>query len=133
VRFFPRESASKSLALAAFGRLFQERGLPAGIRSDNGVPFASPNSLSNLSKLSVSSLRLGIAIERLNQEFLVCPSNGSDRTPRPVFHTPLTCFRLFIPFPRVSRSLLNSSLCKSSVVVRQKHWNDEAFAGKLAV
>jgi hypothetical protein len=28
------------------------------IRSDNGVPFASPNSLFNLSKLSVWWLRL---------------------------------------------------------------------------
>ncbi|HKY19125.1 MAG TPA: integrase core domain-containing protein [Rhizomicrobium sp.] len=31
----------------------------------NGVPFASPNALFNLSKLSVWWLRLGIAIERL--------------------------------------------------------------------
>lgn len=33
------------------------------IRSDNGVPFPSPNTLLNLSKLSVWSLRLGIQIE----------------------------------------------------------------------
>jgi hypothetical protein len=39
--------------------------LPLAIRSDNGVPFASPNSLFNLSKLSVWWLRLGIAIERI--------------------------------------------------------------------
>jgi hypothetical protein len=32
---------------------------------DNGVPFASPNALFNLSKLSVWWLRLGIAIERI--------------------------------------------------------------------
>src|SRR5215471_2308824 len=38
---------------AAFERLFRERGLPQAIRSDNGVPFASPNGLFNLSKLSV--------------------------------------------------------------------------------
>jgi len=31
----------------------------------NGVPFASPNALFNLSKLSVWWLRLGIAIERI--------------------------------------------------------------------
>ena len=39
----------------------------AGIefRTDNGVPFASPNALFNLSKLSVWWLRLGIAIERI--------------------------------------------------------------------
>jgi transposase InsO family protein len=40
-------------------------GLPQAIRSDNGVPFASPNGLFNLSKLSVWWLRLGIAIERI--------------------------------------------------------------------
>src|ERR1700720_1497984 len=43
----------------------KERGLPSSIRSDNGVPFASPNSLFNLSKLSVWWLRLGITIERI--------------------------------------------------------------------
>ncbi len=35
------------------------------IRSDNGVPFASPNGLFNLSKLSVWWLRPGISIERI--------------------------------------------------------------------
>jgi hypothetical protein len=34
-------------------------------RCDNGVPFASPNALFNLSKLSVWWLRLGIATERI--------------------------------------------------------------------
>ena len=34
-------------------------------RSDNGVPFASPNGLFNLSRLSVWWLRLGISIERI--------------------------------------------------------------------
>ena len=37
----------------------------SAIRSDNGVPFASPNGLFNLSKLAVWWLRLGIAIERI--------------------------------------------------------------------
>jgi transposase InsO family protein len=59
------DSTRESLALTAFERLFQERGLPSAIRSDNGVPFASPNSLFNLSKLSVWWLRLGIKIERI--------------------------------------------------------------------
>ena len=45
--------------------LFFERGLPNAIRSDNGVPFASPNALFNLSKLSVWWLRRGIQIERI--------------------------------------------------------------------
>jgi len=39
--------------------------LPDAIRTDNGLPFASPNGLYNLSKLSVWWLRLGIAIERI--------------------------------------------------------------------
>jgi hypothetical protein len=38
-------------------------GLPLGIHSDNGVSFASANSLFNLSRLSVWWLRLGIQIE----------------------------------------------------------------------
>src|SRR6478736_4326029 len=59
------ESTCASLAFTAFARLFKERGLPTSIRSDNGVPFASPNSLFNLSKLSVWWLRLGITIERI--------------------------------------------------------------------
>nr|WP_235983847.1 integrase core domain-containing protein [Bradyrhizobium australiense] len=54
-------STREGPAIAAFERLFHQRGLPLAIRSDNGVPFASPNA--NLSKLSVWWLRLGIAIE----------------------------------------------------------------------
>src|SRR5204862_7553295 len=59
------ESTREDTACTAFERLFRERGLPLAIRSDNGVPFASPNALFNLSKLSVWWLRLGIAIERI--------------------------------------------------------------------
>jgi transposase InsO family protein len=59
------ESTREDLAFMAFERLFRERGLPAAIRSDNGVPFASANALFNLSKLSVWWLRLGIEIERI--------------------------------------------------------------------
>jgi transposase InsO family protein len=59
------ESTREDLAVTAFEQLFQERGLPQAIRSDNGVPFASPNGLFNLSKLAVWWLRLGIAIERI--------------------------------------------------------------------
>jgi len=59
------QSTREDLAFTAFERLFQDRGLPAGIRSDNGVPFASANSLFNLSRLSVWWLRLGIQIERI--------------------------------------------------------------------
>ena len=59
------ESTREDLAFPQFERLFRERGLPRAIRSDNGVPFASPNGLFNLSKLSVWWLRLGIDIERI--------------------------------------------------------------------
>src|SRR5438067_9561225 len=59
------EATREDPACMAFERLFCERGLPLAIRSDNGVPFASPNALFNLSKLSVWWLRLGIAIERI--------------------------------------------------------------------
>ncbi len=59
------ESNREQLAFTAFQRLFQERGLPRAIRSDNGVPFASPNGLFNLSKLLVWWPRLCIRIERI--------------------------------------------------------------------
>jgi hypothetical protein len=48
---------------------------PVGLRTDNGVPFASPNSLFNLSKLSVWWLRLGIGIERIKPGDPVCTEN----------------------------------------------------------
>jgi transposase InsO family protein len=59
------QSNAEQFAITAFERLFKERGLPDAIRSDNGVPFASPNGLFNLSRLSVWWLRLGITIERI--------------------------------------------------------------------
>jgi transposase InsO family protein len=59
------ESTKEVPVIETFVHLFTERGLPAAIRSDNGLPFASPNGLYNLSKLSVFWLRLGIAIERI--------------------------------------------------------------------
>src|SRR5512135_2111222 len=59
------DSTREDTAFRAFERLFRERGLPRAIRSDNGVPFASPNGLFQLSKLSVWWLRLGISIERI--------------------------------------------------------------------
>lgn len=59
------ESVREETAITAFEQLFKERGLPAAIRSDNGVPFASPNGLYNLSRMAVWWLRLGIEIERI--------------------------------------------------------------------
>ncbi len=59
------ESTKEQPVIETFLRLFKERGLPDAMRTDNGLPFASPNGLYNLSKLSVFWLRLGIAIERI--------------------------------------------------------------------
>jgi putative transposase len=59
------ETTREPTAFTVFERVFKEFGLPKGIRTDNGVPFASPNALFGLSKLSVWWLRLGIAIERI--------------------------------------------------------------------
>ncbi len=59
------QSTKEATAFTAFQHLFEERGLPRAIRTDNGLPFASPNGLYNLSMLSVWWLRLGIDIERI--------------------------------------------------------------------
>jgi transposase InsO family protein len=59
------ESTREAPVIEAFQQLFRDRGLPGAIRSDNGLPFASPNGLYNLSRLSVWWLRLGISIERI--------------------------------------------------------------------
>jgi transposase InsO family protein len=59
------DSTREATAFEAFEQLFREKGMPLAIRSDNGVPFASPNALFNLSKLAVWWLRLGISIERI--------------------------------------------------------------------
>ena len=72
------ETTKEGPVIAAFERLFAERGLPDAIRplsliaaqstagqGDNALPFASPNGLYNLSKLSVWWLRLGIGVERI--------------------------------------------------------------------
>jgi putative transposase len=58
-------STREDYAFTVLERLFQERGLPANIRSDNGVPFASAHALFHLSQLAVWWLRLGIGIERI--------------------------------------------------------------------
>lgn len=59
------DSTKEHSAITVFEGIFKEFGLPGAIRTDNGVPFASPNGLHGLSKLSVWWLRLGIAIERI--------------------------------------------------------------------
>ena len=55
----------ETYAFPVFERVFTDFGLPQAIRTDNGVPFASPNALYGLSRLSVWWLRLGIQIERI--------------------------------------------------------------------
>jgi putative transposase len=58
-------STKERYAFTVFERVFKDWGLPNAIRTDNGVPFASPNAMFGLSKLSVWWLRLGIDIERI--------------------------------------------------------------------
>jgi putative transposase len=58
-------TTQERFAFTVFDRTFKEFGLPRGIRTDNGVPFASAQALYGLSKLSVWWLRLGIQIERI--------------------------------------------------------------------
>jgi Transposase and inactivated derivatives len=52
-------------AQIVFARHFEEFGLPLVMRSDNGIPFASPGAIGRLSKLSVWWIRLGIRPERI--------------------------------------------------------------------
>jgi putative transposase len=58
-------STASAAAHRVFTRLFHTYGLPHVIRSDNGVPFASPLALSRLSTLAVWWIRLGIRPERI--------------------------------------------------------------------
>jgi putative transposase len=58
-------STRSDFAFSVFERTFKDFGLPSAIRTDNGIPFASPNALFGLSKLSVWWLRLGIQIQRI--------------------------------------------------------------------
>jgi transposase InsO family protein len=59
------DSVKEEGAFPVFEQAFKEFGLPAAIRTDNGVPFSSPHALFGLSRLSVWWLRLGISIERI--------------------------------------------------------------------
>jgi putative transposase len=59
------ESTRSIFAFDVFERVFKEFGVPSAIRTDNGVPFAAPNSFHGLSRLSLWWLRLGIDIERI--------------------------------------------------------------------
>lgn len=59
------QSTEAAPCFPVFEQAFKEYGLPRAIRSDNGGPFASGNSLWNLTKLSVWWIRLGIRLERI--------------------------------------------------------------------
>ena len=56
------ESTREDLAITAVEQLFQERGLPLAIRSDNGVPL--PNALFNRSKLNEGRRHEAIDMKR---------------------------------------------------------------------
>ncbi len=59
------DSTKETFAFTVFERVFKEFGLPNAMRTDNGLPFASPNAMFGLSRLSIWWLRLGINIERI--------------------------------------------------------------------
>jgi len=65
----------------AFEVLFTQYGLPEVIRSDNGVPFASPFNVFGLSKLAVWWMSLGIKLDRIDPG---CPyqNGGHERMHR---------------------------------------------------
>jgi len=60
-------STRSDFAFTVFERAFKDFGLPAAIRTENGVPFASGNALFGLSRLAVWWLRLGINIQRIKR------------------------------------------------------------------
>lgn len=68
-RFLLGTTALSSIATVpvqiVFERHFEEFGMPLVIRSDNGIPFASPRSIGRLSTLSVWWIRLGIRPETI--------------------------------------------------------------------
>jgi putative transposase len=64
------ESVKETGAFSVFERVFKEYGLPVAIRTDNGVPFASPHALFGLSRLSVWWLRWVSALSASSQVIL---------------------------------------------------------------
>ncbi len=62
------ESTCEPPIIIASERLFQKRGRPSAIRSDDGLPLGSPDGLLNLTKLPVRCLRFDAAIERIEPE-----------------------------------------------------------------
>jgi transposase InsO family protein len=68
---------------AVFVRLFQAYGLPAVLRSDNGVPFAQPNAIGRLGALAFWWIRLGIRPEHIR------PATPSENGAHERFHRTL--------------------------------------------
>ena len=56
-------STATHLVKPVFAKVFRDYGLPDRIRTDNGVPFATPTALGRLSSLSAWWVRLGILPE----------------------------------------------------------------------
>lgn len=68
-------SKTSEAVRAVMTELFKKYGLPKAIHSDNGVPFAAPNGLLNLTSLSAWWITLGIMPDR---SLKGCPGqNGS--------------------------------------------------------
>ena len=63
VRALPRPQREPTLCVCR--AVFEERGLPAAVRTDNGEPFAG-SGIGRLSKLSVWWMRQGIRVERID-------------------------------------------------------------------
>jgi transposase InsO family protein len=61
------ESKSGEAVRAVMTELFKKYGLPKVIRSDNGTPFASPNGILSLTRLSAWWITLGIIPDRTDK------------------------------------------------------------------
>jgi putative transposase len=77
------ETTSVAPARQVFVRLFREYGLPAVLRTDNGMPFAQPNALGRLGALAFWWVRLGIRPEHIT------PARPSENGAHERFHKTL--------------------------------------------
>ncbi len=67
-------STKSAFAFSVCEQAFRDCGLPAAIRTDNGIPLASPHALFGLSKLAAWWLHLGIKIQRIQPG---CPQQNA--------------------------------------------------------
>ena len=77
------ETVSIEQTKREFARIFKEFGLPRVIRTDNGVPFAQPNSIGRLGQLALWWVRLGIKPEHIR------PGRPSENGSHERFHRTL--------------------------------------------